>query len=76
MAISVLFQNASSRYLNIDWIDFAGKKDPEHHYSLGPGESQEVATFVAHAWSVTDANTGAAVKSVIVTEKTSPVRIS
>ncbi len=75
-AVTVLFQNASSHYLDIDWIDFAGKKDPQHHYSLAPGQSQDVATFVAHAWSVTNANTGEELKSVVVTEKTSPVRIS
>lgn len=75
-AITVLFQNASSHYLDVDWIDFDGKRDPAHHYSLAPGESQEVATYVAHAWSVTNANTGEELKSVIVSEKTSPVRIS
>jgi hypothetical protein len=75
-AITVLFQNASPHYLDIDWIDFEGKKDSRYHYSLAPGESQEVATFIAHAWSVTNANTGEEMKSVVVSEKTSPVRIS
>ncbi len=73
---TVVFQNASPHYLDFDWIDFEGKKDPLHHYALAPGESREVETFVAHAWSVTNANTGEEIRSVIITEKSSPIRIS
>ncbi len=73
--LNVIFTNASRNYLNVDWIDFDGRKDPEHHYSLAPGETQQVATYVAHAWEVSNANTGEQIRSIVVTEKTPSVVI-
>jgi hypothetical protein len=54
--------------VNVTWLDFEGRKDPSLFYSIAPGAAQEVATFVAHAWLVSDANTGAEVKSVVISE--------
>ena len=73
--ITVTLQNCSKMYLKINWLDFEGKKDPGCYLNLAPGESKEVPTYVAHAWSVSNANTGAELKPIIVTGKTSTVRI-
>jgi hypothetical protein len=73
--IKIVFQNCSEHFLKVNWINFEGKNDPECYYTLAPGESKEVDSFVAHAWSVSNANTGAQLKPVIVTETTSTIRI-
>jgi hypothetical protein len=75
VAATVVFRNASSRYLSLVWLTFDGTEDPEHSYSLPPGAVQEVATYVAHAWKVSDANTGEALRSVIVKREMKPVVI-
>ena len=69
------FRNSSRSHLNIDWIDLDGKKDPLLHQVLAPGESIEVSTFVAHVWSVTNANTGVEIKTVTAASGPSEVTI-
>ncbi len=59
-------RNASARYLYVVWLRFDGKEDPEHSYSLGPGAEEKIATYVAHTWRISDANTGEMLRSVVV----------
>ncbi len=73
--MDVLFRNSSKRYIYVVWLKFDGKEDPEHSYTLAPGADQSVATYVAHGWNVSDANTGEALRSVVAREGMGPVVI-
>jgi hypothetical protein len=75
IAASVVFRNSSNRYICIVWLRFCGKPDPDHSYTLAPGASQVVPTYVAHAWNVTDANTGDLLRSVVIKGEMDPVVI-
>jgi len=73
IAANVEFRNSSSRYICIVWLRFDGKADPGHSYTLAPGGVQNVETFVAHAWNISDANTGDLLRSVVVKKDMAPV---
>jgi VHL beta domain len=73
--VDVLFRNSSKRYINVIWLKFDGKEDPDHSYTVAPGADQSVATYVAHSWNVSDANTGEALRSVVAREGMGPVVI-
>jgi len=75
VAANVLFRNSSDRYIYIVWLKFDGKEDPGHSYTLAPGAVQNVATFIAHAWNISDANTGGHLRSIVVEKDMAPVVI-
>jgi hypothetical protein len=75
IAINVLFENSTADYVNIDWLDFDGNKDPQLRQTIAPGASLEVPTYVAHAWIVSNAHTGTVIKTIIVANDTTHVRI-
>jgi hypothetical protein len=63
---TVTFRNASRRFVNVDWLDFDGKRDPEHRYVLPANNDATVATYVGHAWEASDANSGETLKVFVV----------
>jgi hypothetical protein len=75
IAINVMFENSTADYVNIDWLDFDGNKDPQLRQTIAPGASLEVPTFVAHAWIVSNAHTGTVIKTIIVAKDTTHVGI-
>jgi hypothetical protein len=75
IAINVQFENSTADYVNLDWLDFDGNKDPQLRQTIAPGASLEVPTYVAHAWIVSNAHTGTVIKTIIITKDTTYVRI-
>jgi hypothetical protein len=73
VATDVVFRNSSTRYIYIVWLKFDGKEDPEHSYTLVPGAVQTIATYVAHTWNISDANTGDVLRCVVVKKGMDPV---
>jgi VHL beta domain len=66
IAITVVFQNPSKRYVNIDWLDFDGKLKPELRCTLIPGENRAIETFVGHVWQASDANSGVVIRDITI----------
>ena len=68
--VDVVFMNQSNRQVDLDWLDYNGQKNEEIHQSLEPDEEQTEKTFVGHAWSFSDANTGEILRTVIIKKHT------
>lgn len=66
----VVFKNSSSRYVNLDWLDYDGKTDLTVRRTFKPGESEELRTYVGHAWRLSDANTDELLRTVVVGQNT------
>ncbi|HEX7665515.1 MAG TPA: hypothetical protein VF407_13410 [Polyangiaceae bacterium] len=49
---SIEFVNRRAKKIQIEWIDFAGQKKP--YAMIEPGRSVVQATYVGHAWLVTE----------------------
>jgi hypothetical protein len=47
-ATKVVFLNASSATIQLDWMDFEGRA--KTYFTLKPGEQSESATFAGHIW--------------------------
>ena len=74
--VTVRFENRTRNYVNIDWLDFEGKRDAGHHYVVEPGASKDVQTYVAHAWVVSNANSGAEIRTIVVAKDATRVSIT
>ena len=62
---TVLFVNKTDKPVEKFWLDFEGKR--KSYGPIGPGETDDVETFVTHAWLVQDA--GGKVLGIYVAEK-------
>jgi len=51
-ATTVLFANHRAGEVAVDWIDFRGGR--RRYFVLRPGATQVQATFVGHAWAISD----------------------
>jgi hypothetical protein len=50
----LIFRNASSRPVQLFWLDYDGRRRP--HLSLAPGETGVQPTFFSHPWLVADSS--------------------
>ena len=50
------FRNNSEEELTVQWIDFDGERDPNPYYTLAPGESGDINTFVTHPFVISRAS--------------------
>jgi hypothetical protein len=46
------FRNESPRSVEVNWINYEGKR--EYYYDLGPGETYRQDTFENHPWLIAD----------------------
>jgi hypothetical protein len=51
-ATKIVFQNAASSTVVLDWMDFEGR--PKTYFTLRRGEQAESATFAGHVWRAKD----------------------
>jgi hypothetical protein len=52
-ATKVVFENATSGVITIDWMDFQGR--PKTYFTLRPGARADSATCAGHVWRARDA---------------------